>query len=490
MKKFYSMLTLLSVSLLVLFSTNSYSQAYDVRMTNQTFSSLTKTISFPGTTPNANGNGTFTLIYWDGDLDGTGTNLENLVISGETGPSVGNTLPTGQCSAIRDSVVITIPMADINAWAATGGTIDMLLTANSNVNITLCTGSLTVDAHLTYPVSTVPNDAGASTFTPTIVCLGTSPVTVQVNNYGTNQIDSVWLNWSRNGVLQTPIQITSLLDTTGGTGTTSVTVALGTQTFTAGVTDVYKAWTSMPNGTADTTISNDTIVANIKPALTGTITIGGTSPDYLTFAAAIADLNTIGLCGPVVFNVRQGTYTEQIDLGAFVGSSPTNIVTFQADPANTAAAIITHSASATADNYVVKFSGAENVIFDSLTISATGSTYAYSVVFASAENVTIRNCEINASSTSTSSLSTAVRNETGVNVENCTLENNTINYGYYGIYWYGGNTTTKEVGNVIRGNDVKDFRNYGIYFYYQAGGVIEGNNIEQVANSTSFSYGM
>ena len=157
MKKFYSIMALFSVSLLMLLSTNSFSQAYSVRLTSQTFSSLTKTISFPGTTPNANGNGTFTLIYYDGDLDGTGTNLENIGVTGETGPSIGNTLPTGQCSAIRDSIQITIPMADINAWAATGGSIDILLTATSAVNITLCTGSLAVDAHLTYPVSTVPN---------------------------------------------------------------------------------------------------------------------------------------------------------------------------------------------------------------------------------------------------------------------------------------------------------------------------------------------
>ncbi|MEN9001937.1 MAG: hypothetical protein ABF242_06465, partial [Flavobacteriales bacterium] len=256
MKKIYSMMTLLSVSVLMLFSSNMFSQDYSVRLTSQTFSSLTQTLSFPGTTPNANGDGTFTLIYYDGDLDGTGTNLENIGITGETGPSIGNTLPTGQCSAVRDSVQITIPMADINAWASTGGSIDILLTATSAVNITLCTGSLAVDAHLTYPVATGPNDAGASSITPTIICPGTDTVKVQVNNYGTNQIDSVMVNWRKNGTLQTPIHLKTLLDTAAGTGISSIVVSLGAHTFTAGATEVFEVWTTMPNGVVDTSTLN------------------------------------------------------------------------------------------------------------------------------------------------------------------------------------------------------------------------------------------
>lgn len=476
----------------MLFSTNSYSQAYNVRLTSQTFSSLTKTITFPGTTPNANGNGTFTLIYYNGDLDGTGTNLENIGVAGETGPSIGNTLPTGQCSSVRDSIQITIPLADINAWAITGGSIDILLTATSAVNITLCTGSLAVDAHLTYPVSTVPNDAGASSITPTVICPGTDTVRVQVNNYGINQIDSVWLNWSKNGTLQIPIQITTLLDTTGGTGSTNTVLSLGLHTFIGGVTDVYKAWTSMPNGTVDTTILNDTTTASINPALTGTYTIGGTSPDYTTFALAIADLNSIGVCGPIIFNVRQGTYTSQINIGGVTGSSSINTITFQSDPSNTAMPLIQTSGTSFATNYVLAIEGgAQYITFDSLHFKTTGTNYATVVSYlGSSNNITINDCMLEGNATATTSSYQTVLYQNGGLSHYNTITNNTIDGGSYGLYMRGTGTTSKGTGNNISNNSILNANYFQCYLYYQDSLVFNGNTIFQRPSSTSFTYGI
>ena len=490
MKKIYSMLALLSISFLMLFSTNTYAQGYKVQLAQQCNPTTggTETMAFTGTFPNANGNGTLTIIY-RGDLNSGG---EILTFNGEAGPALGTSAFVTQCTGI-DSVTYTIPMATINAWAATGNQINITAVADASVNsgLTAClsSSSFCVTGRLSYPFATGPNDAGANSITPTIICPGTDTVKVQVNNYGTNQIDSVWVNWSKNGTLQTPIHLKTLLDTAAGTGSSSAIVSLGAHTFTAGATENFIVWTTMPNGVIDTTANNDSTSAAIKPSLTGVYTIGGTTPDYTTFALAIADLNTIGICGPIVFNVRQGTYNEQVDLGLTNGASSTNTITFQPDPANTAAAILTF-ASGSANNYVLQFSGAEYVTFDSLTITATGATYAYAVRFTSAENVTVKNCEINASSTSTSSLSIPIRNETGVNVEHCTIENNVLNYGYYGMYWYGGNTTTKEIGNVIKGNEIKNWRIYGMMFYYQGGGIVENNIIEQMPAATSTSYGL
>lgn len=492
MKKIYSILTFLTMSMFMLLSTTSYSQAYDVRLTSQTFSSLTQTVSFLGTTPNANGDGTFTLIYYNGDLDGTGTNLENIGVTGETGPSIGNTLPTGQCSAVRDSVQITIPMANINAWAATGGSIDILLTATSAVNITLCSSTLAVDARLTYPVSTVPNDAGASTITPTIICPGSDTVKVQVNNYGTNQIDSVWLNWSKNGTLQTPIQVTTMLDTAGGTGSSNTVVSLGSHTFTAGATEIFKAWTSMPNGVVDTTVINDSVTANIKPSLSGTYTIGGASPDYATFALAIADLNAIGLCGPIVFNVRQGTYNEQVTVGSFAGSSSTNTVTFQSDPANTAMPLVQGSGTTTTNNYVLGFTaGAEYVTFDSLHFKTTGTTYSTVVNYlGGTDNITINNCMIEGNATATTSTWQTVLYQNGGLSHNNTITNNTFEGGSYGLYMRGTGTTSKGTGNNISNNSILNANYYQCYLYYQDSLTFNGNTVTQRPTSTSFCYGI
>ncbi|MDG1176320.1 MAG: hypothetical protein P8N07_11060, partial [Flavobacteriales bacterium] len=219
MKKIYSMLALLSMSFLMLFSTNTYAQGYKVQLAQQCNPTTggTETMAFTGTFPNANGNGTLTIIY-RGDLNSGG---EILTFNGEAGPALGTSAFVTQCTGI-DSVTYTIPMATINAWAATGNQINITAVAdpsvNSGLSACLSSSSFCVTGRLSYPFATGPNDAGANSITPTIICPGTDTVKVQVNNYGTNQIDSVWVNWSKNGTLQTPIHLKTLLDTAAGTG--------------------------------------------------------------------------------------------------------------------------------------------------------------------------------------------------------------------------------------------------------------------------------
>lgn len=65
---------------------------------------------------------------------------------------------------------------------------------------------------------TLPNDAGiASLDSPKAFCPGLHPIIVKVANFGTNKIDTVTVNWSMNGIPQTPILFTQTLDTVGGT---------------------------------------------------------------------------------------------------------------------------------------------------------------------------------------------------------------------------------------------------------------------------------
>ena len=42
--------------------------------------------------------------------------------------------------------------------------------------------------------------------------------------------------------------------------------------------------------------------------MTGSYTIGGTSPDYTTITDAVSDLSVSGVSGPGIFNIRTGTY--------------------------------------------------------------------------------------------------------------------------------------------------------------------------------------
>lgn len=66
--------------------------------------------------------------------------------------------------------------------------------------------------------------------------------------------------------------------------------------------------------------------------LSGSYTVGGSSPDYSTIQEAVTDLNTNGVNGPVTFNIREGLYEEGvIIIDSIVGVSATNTVTFTSE---------------------------------------------------------------------------------------------------------------------------------------------------------------
>ena len=65
--------------------------------------------------------------------------------------------------------------------------------------------------------------------------------------------------------------------------------------------------------------------------LSGTYTIdpnGSGTSNYASFAAATAALTTSGVSGAVTFNVKEGTYTEQVSFGSYTGASAANTITF------------------------------------------------------------------------------------------------------------------------------------------------------------------
>ncbi|MNU53304.1 PKD domain protein [compost metagenome] len=97
-------------------------------------------------------------------------------------------------------------------------------------------------------------------------CSGTQPVEVMIGNVGTNNINTLQINWSINGVLQTPVAYNSQLVPVGATpGQSFDTVLLGNATFNAGTNQV-KAWTSAPNGLPDSQPANDTTTTHTSPA--------------------------------------------------------------------------------------------------------------------------------------------------------------------------------------------------------------------------------
>ncbi len=336
----------------------------------------------------------------------------------------------------------------------------------------------------------VPEDAGISEVVDpagSIIASTALPVNVRIKNYGTDTLTKATVNWSVDGVSKPAYVWTgSLLP-----DSVSSPITIATDTFSTG-SHCLKAWTIMPNDSVDVNNYNDTSTSCFyacQTILSGPYTIGGTNPDFQSLADAVTALNNCGVNGPVVFNIAPGTYSAQIVLNEILGTSATNTVTFQSSTNNAADVTITFSASSSTDNYTFYLDGADYVILKNLTITAGGTSYARAVVIGnSATNNEINACIIN-SVQSTSSNAAGIYSS-GSNDDNNTIKNNTINYGYYGIYYYGASNSNLEMGTLIENNTIKDWYYYGIYLSNQDAPQVLGNTIDNTNGNSSYAYAL
>jgi len=173
-----------------------------------------------------------------------------------------------------------------------------------------------------------------------LVCSNSQTVKATVNNFGNNIIDSVWIGWTVNGVLQTPVKVTTNLDTANGLGNSFLEVTLGNYVFAAGTVNAVKIFSYLPNNTADSFNVNDTLKTTVAVGLNGTFTVGGASPDYATLAAAFADLDSIGICDTVILSIRNGTYLEQLILPKIKRGSASDYVIIESESGDSSTVVI------------------------------------------------------------------------------------------------------------------------------------------------------
>ena len=215
-------------------------------------------------------------------------------------------------------------------------------------------------------------------------------------------------------------------------------------------------------------------LTGFKNSMNGNYTIGGTSPDYATFNAAKTDLYALGVCGPVTFSVRSGTYTEQLNFnGKITGATGVNTVKFKADAANTTAATLTYTS-----DFTIKFGGGVSYVsFDSLNLET--SSFANVVELATAnDHISFNGNNFKGYNTTSSSRSYAVVYDwNGNNTTQFSFTNNKVNYGSQALYMYGANSSSQQDGFTIQNNTFTNMGYYGIYMYYCKNGLIEGNDI-------------
>lgn len=99
-------------------------------------------------------------------------------------------------------------------------------------------------------------------------CSGMQDVKVRLRNLGSNTLDSVDINWSLDGVNQSPVHYTVPVDSISSPNNMAI-VTLGTAYFPFNAPVAIKAWTSMPNGVADNDNTDDTLTETVTSAIEG-----------------------------------------------------------------------------------------------------------------------------------------------------------------------------------------------------------------------------
>ena len=318
------------------------------------------------------------------------------------------------------------------------------------------------------------DDMGVLAVTPSTICSGLTDFYAIAKNFGSNTVNNYKLDWSLDGVAQTQISITDSLQSGE-----SDTILLGNINFVNSMYD-FVIYTSLPNGIADTLNFNDTLtLAPFFLSLNGTYSIGATG-DFLDFTEAVDALTIYGICGPVLFEVESGTYTEQITLGEVPGMDATNTVTFKSASGINTDVIMQNNSSSTSDNYVVNLDGGDYYSFLDMTLKSTNGTYGRVVRLngGAHHNNFIGNILQAPVSGTSSNYMAVVVDESGVGDSANVFMNNDVLNGSYGFYMYGGSSSSTEPGNVISHNNITNFYYYGVYLYYQYAPIVEYNTIE------------
>ncbi|NBG66701.1 hypothetical protein GQN54_11300, partial [Cryomorphaceae bacterium S-15] len=301
-----------------LFSFNSNAQGYSEVTAPQCISTTSSTLNFSFPSPRPPANDGQLTIYFKGDLDGGTGGGEVMEIYDPSNNLVATTpAASGQCLATYDSATFTIPLATLIGWVG-GPTLDIDVLALPNVSTTLCATGSCAYLKLEYPSVSGDNDAAVLAIdSPSVFCAGSQPVYATIANGGSNQINSLTINWEVNGVAQTAVSYTQLIDTINGSNPNSVSVLLGSANFTAG-NNTIKVYSSMPNGVADTVNFNDTAFVNVMTASQPTSVL------LINTTLNSATIDAIGGAGAVEYEFGPVGFAQS---SGTLGSSPTSLFT-------------------------------------------------------------------------------------------------------------------------------------------------------------------
>ena len=228
----------------------------------------------------------------------------------------------------------------------------------------------------------LPNDAAlASVDAPYVTtAAGNQAIRVSIENRGSEMLGSADIHYQVDG------GSTEVFHWTGDLAFgESAEALLGDHDFGYGA-HTLKVWTSAPNGYNDYANENDTLEMELYAGspLMGTYTVGSAPSDFSTLREAVDSLNApSGIGGPVILEIKPGTYSSQYTLGEIHGSSPEYTVTIRSQSGDPADVVI----STDSTDYLVKLDGTDHIRFENLTFRSDQAEQSVVITNGSNHNV-------------------------------------------------------------------------------------------------------
>lgn len=216
--------------------------------------------------------------------------------------------------------------------------------------------------------------------------------------------------------------------------------------------------------------------------LSGTYTIGVSNSDYTTISSAITDLTTNGISDNVIFNIKEGVYTEQLLITEAIAGSNTFNILFQSELLDTSKVKINFS-NPDNESHLVELTLINNLSFNFLTFELEANYKSrifklnHGII-----NLKITNCALVAKNRDIHHIElkqpTSSENpSTGIVINNNKLENGYLAIELEGGYF--GMVTNIEIEN----NIITNQKSHGIALSSVENLIVKSNTITTIEST-------
>ena len=312
-----------------------------------------------------------------------------------------------------------------------------------------------------------------------------TPVVVTLQNRGVNDLLAATLEWSLNGVAQTPFQWKGTLEEGF-----SAYVQVGSYVPTANHMDTIVVKVRAPNGyaanpTGDTLLVKRVYGCDNIPA--GDYWVGTASTPahqaYRTIDEILDVVRSCGSAGNIRILIQKGTYQESLDFTDFMRYlSPGDTLTVTSQTGK-AADVVLMSDTVTRPN--VHICRSHNLVFSNLTFVGKGSGF---LMEDTNRNIEISDCRIllDTLTKDNSNYGIALLNASAGNIR---VERNLIEGGYYGFF-ADGLGSTRGVTDVDFNHNTVRSPYYGNKMTYTFFNKLSGNTVIARPEAAAAFYGL